>query len=118
MFTKAEYPFNQPYDEAYMSVFQFGGNKYFAEHNIPLSSDEIGKIVGFVSGALAKMDDGALEQKWGELLKLKNQVQVEQHKKEPHTRRGYPGERAALSLYNLLRHIIYFVLSGRFSQAR
>lgn len=35
-----------------MSVFQFGGNKYFAEHNIPLSSDEIGKIVGFVSGAL------------------------------------------------------------------
>lgn len=43
-----------------MSVFQFGGNKYFAEHNIPLSSDEIGKIVGFVSGALAKMDDGAL----------------------------------------------------------
>lgn len=63
MFTKAEYPFNQPYDEAYMSVFQFGGNKYFAEHNIPLSSDEIGKIVGFVSGALAKMDDGALEQK-------------------------------------------------------
>ena len=90
MFTKAEYPFNQPYDEAYMSVFQFGGNKYFAEHNIPLSSDEIGKIVGFVSGALAKMDDGALEQKWGELLKLKNQVQVEQHKKEPHTRRGYP----------------------------
>ena len=49
--------------EAYMSVFQFGGNKYFAEHNSPLSSDEIGKIVGFVSGALAKMDDGALEQK-------------------------------------------------------
>ena len=35
-----------------MSVFQFGGNKYFAEPNIPLSSDEIGKIVGFVSGAL------------------------------------------------------------------
>lgn len=59
MFTKAEYPFNQPYDEAYMSVFQFGGNKYFAEHNVPLSGDEIGKIVGFVAGVLAKMDDGA-----------------------------------------------------------
>lgn len=55
LFAKAEHPFNQPYDEVYMSVFQFGDTKYFAEHNVPLSNDEIGGIVGFVVGALDKM---------------------------------------------------------------
>lgn len=62
VFARAENPFNQPYDESYVSVFQFGGKKYFVEHNVLLSSDEISKIVSFVAGALAKMDDGALKQ--------------------------------------------------------
>ena len=54
-FAKAEKTFNQSYDEAYISVFQFGDTKYFAEHNDLLSNDEIGGIVGFVVGALDKM---------------------------------------------------------------
>lgn len=55
LFAKAEHTFNQPYDEAYISVFQFGDTEYFAEHNVPLSNDEIGGMIGFVVGALDKM---------------------------------------------------------------
>ena len=55
-FTEAENPMNQRYDEAYISVFTFGNDQYYIEHNEIIDADEIGGIVGFVAGALAKME--------------------------------------------------------------
>jgi len=54
-FAGAEDKFNQPYDEAYISVFMVDGEPYFAEHNESLDLDDIGKISGFLIGALFKM---------------------------------------------------------------
>ena len=54
-FKENENPINQPYDEAYISAFVFGDTSYYIEHNEPLTTDEVGTIVGFVAGALAKM---------------------------------------------------------------
>ncbi len=55
-FVEAEERVNQPYDEAYISAFTFGNEAFFVEHNEALNADEVGVIIGFVVGALAKMD--------------------------------------------------------------
>lgn len=55
MFAEAEERINQPYDEAYISTFTFAGEHFHIEHNEILNSDEVGTIIGFVAGALAKM---------------------------------------------------------------
>lgn len=60
-FAKAEQPFNQIYDEAYISVFQFDDIKYFAEHNVPLSKAEIDGIISYVSTALSKINHSISE---------------------------------------------------------
>ncbi len=54
-FSKAEERINQPYDEAYISVFQFDNEDYFVEHNDILQIEDAGNIVGFVLDGLAKM---------------------------------------------------------------
>lgn len=41
IFEKSVNKYNQPFDEAFISVFTFGDETYFAEHNEKLSSDEI-----------------------------------------------------------------------------
>lgn len=61
-FAKAEQPFNQIYDETYISVFQFDDIKYFAEHNVPLSKAEIDEMIGFISEELTKIDQRASKQ--------------------------------------------------------
>ena len=48
-FADATDKINQPYDEAYISVLFFEDTPYFIEHNEPLSNDEVGTMVGFVS---------------------------------------------------------------------
>lgn len=60
-FSKAENLINQPYDEAYISVLFFDNIPFFVEHNEPLSSDEVGCMVGLVSGALFKMENPSNE---------------------------------------------------------
>ncbi len=55
MFAEAEEHINQPYDEAYISTFTFDGEHFHIEHNEKLNVDEVGTIIGFVAGALAKM---------------------------------------------------------------
>ena len=54
-FAGAEKQANQCYDEAYISVFTFANDQYFVEHNETFDTNEIGKIIGFVTGALVKM---------------------------------------------------------------
>lgn len=54
-FAEAEELINQPYDEAYISTFTFDGEHFHIEHNEKLDVDEVGTIIGFVAGALAKM---------------------------------------------------------------
>lgn len=54
-FAEAEERINQPYDEAYISTFTFDGEHFHIEHNEKLDVDEVGTIIGFVAGALAKM---------------------------------------------------------------
>lgn len=55
MFAEAEERINQPYDEAYISTFTFDCEHFYIEHNEKLNVDEVGTIIGFVAGALAKM---------------------------------------------------------------
>lgn len=55
-FSEAENPMNQPYDEAYISVFRFDNTPYFVEHNEFLTADEIGQMIETVVGALSKME--------------------------------------------------------------
>ena len=55
-FSDAKERINQEYDEAFISVFQFGDTLYFAEHNEKLEVDDVWSIIGFVLGALAKMN--------------------------------------------------------------
>lgn len=43
-FSEAENLVNQPYDEAYISVFRFDDTPYFVEHNELLTVDEIGQM--------------------------------------------------------------------------
>ena len=54
-FAEAEERINQPYDEAYISTFVFADEQFHIEHNEKLNADDIGTIIGFVAGALAKM---------------------------------------------------------------
>ena len=54
-FVEAENLINQPYDEAYISVLFFEDTPYFVEHNDLLNTEDIGKMVGTVTGALFKM---------------------------------------------------------------
>lgn len=54
-FAEAEERINQPYDEAYISVFTFEDEQFHMEHNEKLNTDDVGTIIGFVAGALAKM---------------------------------------------------------------
>ena len=55
-FAEAAEQTNQCYDEAYISVFTFADERYFVEHNEIFETDEIGGIIDFVAGALAKID--------------------------------------------------------------
>lgn len=54
-FSEANNPINQPYDEAYISVLFFDDMPYFVEHNELLNTDEVGHMVGLVTGELIKM---------------------------------------------------------------
>lgn len=54
-FAEAEERINQPYDEAYISTFTFDSDHFHIEHNEKLNADEVGTIIGFVTGALTKM---------------------------------------------------------------
>ena len=56
IFSEMENAINLPYDEAFISVFRFDDTPYFVEHNEVLDTEEIGEIVGFVAGALSKMN--------------------------------------------------------------
>lgn len=53
-FAEAEERINQPYDEAYISTFTFNDEHFHIEHNEKLDADDVGTIIGFVAGALAK----------------------------------------------------------------
>ena len=55
MFVEAEERINQPYDEAYVSVFTFSNEQFYIEHNEKLDTDEVRTIIDFVSGTIAKM---------------------------------------------------------------
>ena len=48
---------NQPYDEAFISVFYFQDESYFMEHNDPLTIEESEKIIDFVVSELKKKGD-------------------------------------------------------------
>ena len=54
-FAEVDEPINQNYDEAYISVFTFADEHFYVEHNEKLDADEVGLIIGFVAGTLAKM---------------------------------------------------------------
>lgn len=53
-FSKVENLVNQPYDEAYISVFYFDDVPYFVEHNELLTEEEISQMVETVTGVLSK----------------------------------------------------------------
>ena len=53
-FSKAKNLANQPYDEAYISVFYFDDEPYFVEHNELLTENEISQMVEIVTGVLSK----------------------------------------------------------------
>lgn len=54
-FCESDSSMNQRYDEVYISVFRFEDEDFFVEHNELLNKDDIGKIVGFVAGALCRI---------------------------------------------------------------
>lgn len=54
-FEKTENKLNQPYYEAYISVFTFNEESYFIEHNETISSEDYMKITVLVSMALKRM---------------------------------------------------------------
>lgn len=60
-FAEAENKINQPYDEVYISVFQFDSETYYAEHNELLVSEDIKNIVEVVTGMLLKMNEPSVE---------------------------------------------------------
>lgn len=55
IFAEAEERINQPYDEVYISTFTFEEDEFYVEHNEKLIVNEVGTIVGFVYGVLAKI---------------------------------------------------------------
>lgn len=60
-FAESKDKINQPYDEAYISVFVFDDEPYYVEHNELLSSDDVAQIIGIVAGALFKMNEQPTE---------------------------------------------------------
>ena len=56
-FSDASKKINQPYDEAYISVFEFEDEAYYAEHNDKFDEQDLASIVGIVAGALFKMKE-------------------------------------------------------------
>jgi hypothetical protein len=52
-FAESEEKINQPYDEAYISVFVFDDETNYVEHNELLSSYDVAQIIGIVAGALS-----------------------------------------------------------------
>lgn len=56
-FADAPEKINQPYDEAYISVFIFDEEYYYAEHNDKLEDDDLAKIVGTIAGVLFRMKE-------------------------------------------------------------
>lgn len=54
-FAESDSLVNQPFDEAFITVLRFEDTPYFVEHNELLETEEIGKMVGLVAGALFKM---------------------------------------------------------------
>lgn len=57
VFSEAENPTNQPYDEAFISVFSFNDTDYFVEHNELLSEEEIKEMTRMVVESLEKMSE-------------------------------------------------------------
>ena len=64
-FRNADSSINQPYDEDYISVFQFENDYYYAEHNELLTMDEYAKIAGLVIGALYKANESQMDNSVG-----------------------------------------------------
>lgn len=60
-FAEAKSLINQPYDEAYISVFQFDGNDYWVEHNEKLETTDVSDIVILVSALLLKISESDSE---------------------------------------------------------
>jgi len=60
-FSGAQEKINQPYDEAYISVFVFDDELYYAEHNELLDDEDLASIVGLITGALFKMNEALHE---------------------------------------------------------
>lgn len=56
-FYEAEKRINQPYDEAYISVFTFADKQFYVEHNEKLNADDVDEIIKYVVGELAKMSE-------------------------------------------------------------
>lgn len=54
-FSKANNPINQPYDEAFISIFRFLDRQYFIEHNETLNAEEVEKIKQTVVSELSKI---------------------------------------------------------------
>ncbi len=48
---------NQPFGEAYISVFIFNSSYYYAEHNDLLVNEDLARIVGIVAGALSNLNE-------------------------------------------------------------
>ena len=57
VFSEAANPTNQPYDEAFISVFSFNDTDYFVEHNELLGEEEIKKMTRMVVEFLEKMSE-------------------------------------------------------------
>lgn len=53
-FVEAKDRFNQPYDDAYISVFKFAGEQFYIEHNEKLNADDVDTIVNRVSDGFEK----------------------------------------------------------------
>lgn len=59
-FSASETPFNQPYDNVYISVFHFKNNDLYVEHNEPLTEEEIDNAINRI---LTKMEELQIESK-------------------------------------------------------
>ena len=57
VFSEAENPTNQPYDEAFISAFSFNDTDYFVEHNELLGEEEIKEMNRMVVEFLEKMSE-------------------------------------------------------------
>lgn len=60
-FAGVESKINQPYDEVFISAFQFENDTYFVEHNEQIDNEDIANIFGRVTGALFKINEINIE---------------------------------------------------------